>query len=314
MINFYDQKSKQNGVKEKTSSPANKLRQYHDPNDGLDARGLSWGFWFVKNKVALHRLAIISLLILDAFFVIFSLVKLGFVLSYDLFRAPAVEQQLTYSSNYASLREHFQPADLQILNVYIFSGGTGKNDAVAEVANPNLSHAVDFDYYFSFGGQRTESKRGFILPGENKLLATLGLDESVFSGGASLMVENLAWRRVSAHQVSDTAAWQAERLNFSISDLQFIPANAIGGASAHIIKFKLTDNAAYGYKNAGFYAGLYQGGGLVGILRFDLQDFKSLETREIDLRSFARRLEVDEVKIFPLIDPYGADVYLPPSK
>lgn len=314
MINFYEQKNRQNGGPVKAPAPANKLRQYRDPNNGLDARELAWGFWFVKNKVTLYRLAIGGLLILSAIFIVYSLIKLGFILSYDLLKAPAAEQQLTYSPNYASLREHFQPADLQILNVYILPGGTGKNDAVAEVANPNLRSSVSFDYFFDFGGQRTESRRGFILPGETKLLAILGLDESAFSGGASLVVENLDWRRISAHQVTDAAAWQSERLDFSVSDLKFLPADSISGASAHIINFKLANNSSYGYKDAGFYAGFYQGGGLVGITNFELTDFKSLETRQVDLRSFARRLQVDEVKIFPLIDPYEPAVYLPPSK
>ena len=119
------------------------------------------------------------------------------------------------------------------------------------------------------------------------------------------MLENIVWRRVSLHRIVDTKAWADERLNFTTSDFSFTRAGGIPEApNAHAVRFKLTNQSAYSYAEPSFYVALLDGETMVGVLPLKLPEIKSLETKDVDLRSFAESLNVDGVKIFPLINIY----------
>lgn len=325
MINFYNQQNRNHNHKPNDGSVNNQIpagkngaksnfKKYIDPTDEFSAKQLKWAMWYVNNKLLLYRLAVGSLIVFIAATFAFSLWRGAFILYYDFFQQPRVDVELSRAPNYDAINQRNTPQPLQIMGIQVLPGGTDKNDAIVEIANPNERHIVFFDYYFDFSGQKTEPQSGFLLPLEARPMVAMGLDTSWAVGTANIIIENISWRRVSAHLITDIRSWQNERLNFSVSDFVFKLAGSRNGASAHIINFKLTNNSPYSYKNPEFYLGLYQNNSMVGIMKLFLDDFISLQARDIDLRSFVSNLAVTEIKIFPIINLYEKAVYLSPSR
>lgn len=321
MINFYNQQNK--NIQDAPSSTQNKLngnvakasyKKYEDPTGEFGSKELKWGIWFVKNKVLLYRLLLGFLVAFSAVTVGFSLYKVGTFVYYDLLIKPYQESEFAFGGNYSSARSQFNPAPLEILNSYYLSGGTDLFDAVADVTNPNERYIATIVYHFDFGGITTATMTEQVMPLTNRLLVVFGLNSSDYPGTPTFVIDSVSWSRVSAHTVPDVTAWQEERMNFTVNDFVYEYGGAPEGPSANVVKFDFTNESPFGYKSPLFYVGLYQSGALVGVMRFDLQDFDSLDTREIDLRNFVRNLSVSEIRVFPIIDLYDKTVYLPPKK
>ena len=197
----------------------------------------------------------------------------------------------------------------------MFPGGVDKYDAVADVANPNERFFVSFRYYFIVDGKNTPAQNGFLLPGENKPLAYLGIESSAVPREATIVFEELQWRRISARTIADVRAWQENRLNFSVENFVFTPRNTVeGGGDTHRIQFSIINNSPYSYVEPQFYVALLSQDALVGILPLRLDSLESLEKKQIDLRSFVPNLTVDGVKVYPLIDIYASAAYLQPPR
>jgi len=84
--------------------------------------------------------------------------------------------------------------------------------------------------------------------------------------------------------------------------------------SGTAVQFKLTNQSAFGYRDANFYVGMVQGDALLALLPLQIKDFQGGETRVVDLRSYVPNLYGTGVKIYPLINIYNAGAYLPPSQ
>jgi hypothetical protein len=321
MVNFYSQINRQNGDEKKVpdsvlannKTAKSDYKKFTDSPDGFGASEFNWAIWYVKNKLLLYRLGVGSLIVICSLTIGFSLWRAFNILYFDLTAGSIMDRQLTMSVDYSTLRAKFSPAPLEILNSYSLINGKNKVDVLAEVQNPNERHLVYFDYYFDFGANQTEKKTDFLLPGELRPIVIFGLDIFEFAGAPSVVIENIRWQRISAHEITEVIPWQEERINFSISDFTFSYAGEEGVLS-HALRFEVFNNSAYGYRNPLFYLGLFQNQNLVGIMRFDLVDFASLEKRQVDLRNYADNLSVNEIRLYPVIDLYNKSVYLLPRR
>ncbi len=288
--------------------------KYVDPSGEFTGQELKYGFWYVRHRLLLYRILVGTLMALAAGTAFFSLFALGKYLIFGLQESAEVDRGLTSFENYTVLNSRFAAKPLEVLSTAVYSGGVGKYDLVADVVNSNPRFLVTFDYYFSFNGTKTPSQTTTLLPRENRPVAYLGLSADTYPDSAVLTIDNIAWKRLSNREFLDPETWQRERLNFLVSNFEFIPQFDESGANAEIIRFTLTNQSAYSYKTARFYVGLYLDQNLVGLLPLSLDNFTSLASKNIDLRSFGSNLSVNEVKIFPLVNVYDDAVYLPPEK
>lgn len=318
MINFYNQQNKNSidsdadkqNKDAKSSFKKASTGKYYDPTGEFGASQFKWAMLFITNKLVLFRVLIGILAIFGFLTMSFSLWKIVNFVIYDIVHKPMVEYQLTYIDNYTDLHNAQAPDQLQILNSYSLQGGVGKIDALSEIINPNNRHKVSFDHYFDFNGVLTDVRHESLLPQENRPLVVFGLDSSLFLGSPSIVIKNIKWSRISAHDVVDTNLWQKERLNFEINDFVFTPPSSVDTASINSIKFSIKNNTSYSYSDPLFYISLYQNGLLVGIMKFDLVDFRSLETRNIDIRNFVENLYITSAELHPIIDIYDEESYI----
>ncbi len=290
-------------------------QKYTDPTGEFSGQELKYSFWYVRHRLALYKIIIGALLAVSAVTALYSLFQLGNYLIFGLQESSAVDKGLTSFENYAAMQDRFAPQPIQVIDTAVFPGGSGKYDFVAEASNPNSNFVVTFEYYFTYNSnQKTPSETTTLLAGESRPIPYLGLEADGYPSSAAIVIERIAWKRLSGHEYLDPAAFQSTRLNFLVSNFVFISGTDGAVANADSIQFSLTNQSAYSYKSARFYVGLYLDQNLVGIAPLTIDAFKSLETKQVDLRSFGANLTVTDVRIFPLINTYDAEVYLPPDR
>jgi hypothetical protein len=274
----------------------------------LSAKELKWGLWQTSHRMLLYKILFGVLIALIVLFWGYSV--WGWV-NYFLGMTPdkMVQASLTQSIDYTYYHQQFGAKPLQINSLQSFNSGVDKYDAVAEIQNPNDNFIVFLSYSFSVNGTSTMTQSTFLLPGESRPIAIMGLKSSSDIGTPVLNMQSLTWQRITTREVSDPKSWQLSHLNFVISSSTFIKASA-SGASADIIRFSLTNESPYDYYAPFFYVGLYQSGSLADILPLYFDSFKSAEVKKVDLRSLAPSLQVTEVVVYPIINIYNKDAYL----
>jgi hypothetical protein len=298
-----------NGMANPKVAPAGKINpaKYEDPTQEFTSQDLKWSFWYVRHKALLYRILVISLITLDSIFILFGLWQWGNYLL-GLQDAQRVQNSLSVGINYTGIHPHFSAQPIQAINTQIFSSRENNFDAVAELLNPNSRFLAKFDYYFIINGEKTPTQKTFLLPGQNRLVASLGIKNGV-GGVPAIVLENIEYQRISAHTVPDALGWQAYRLNFQASDFVFLKSLAQEGVNTDAVQFKLTNASPYSYVNSDFYVALLQNGQMVGILPLHLDSINSLETKNIDLRNSASGLSVTEIALYPIINVYDKGVY-----
>jgi len=311
MLNLYNVKNHNSNSQPPQASSGKKkvdYTKYVDPTGEFSSKEMRWSIWYVKHRVFLYKLSVGVLAGLCVIFWGFSLWQwVDYALG--LQASNAVDADLSSFINYSSLHAIYGAQPLQIMSTGMFASRENKNDAVAEMTNPNSRFLVSFDYYFVINGEKTPSQRTFLLPGESRPVAYLGI-EGGQSGSPSMVLENISWTRISAHKILDVKNWQNYRLDFSASDFVFLKSLAQEGTNSDAIQFNFTNNSPYSYIGPDFYVALLQSGSMVGILPLHLDSIKSLETKSIDLRSLAPGLNVTDIAVYPIINLYDDSVYL----
>ena len=289
------------------------FEKYVDPTGEFTSSELKYSFWYVKHRLLLYRLAFFGLILFSVITWVYSLYGWGNYLIFGYTADQKLTQQLASSVNYVGIHAHFAPQPLAVLKTYILPGGVEKYDALADVANLNQRWRLSFDYSFVLDGKETPPQHTSLLPGEKRPIAYFGIDGA---GGpplsSNLHIQNVAWQRVSNKTVPDVKSWQAERINFQTDKFVFTPMGSATGINANDIQFTLTNASAYGYVAPQFYVALLSGGDTVAVMPLAFDQFASLETKQVDIRNFVANLNATDVQIFPLIDIYSPDVYLPP--
>lgn len=290
------------------------FRSYIDTSGELGSKELKYGLWYVAHKADLYRMLVFALGIFALVTWIFSLWKGSVYGWYAFSKQSVLIADLRNFSNFNTLLARSSPEPLQIISTIVVPGGASKYDLVSEVANTNQRYIAEFDYYFAIGSQTTTLEHATLLPGDDRFIATLGYEGETTGGSSALVITNLRWKRLSNKVIFNPAEYQANRLNFAVSDFVFIRAESNPGVTAHSIRFNLTNGSSFSFKNPSFYVGLYVNGTLVGIAPLQLNNLRSLETTAVDLRSFVPNLNVTEIKVYPRINIYNPDAFLKPGE
>lgn len=315
MLNIYNFKNRdRDGTVEDQIGKNNLPRQagfirYEDPNREFSSKELQMSLWYLKNKSLLYKISAAMLILINLGLIGFNVWQWSaFLAGYQKFQA--VERSLVSSMNYAIINTHFAGQPVQVVRTDVLSGREGSYDVVSELVNPNERFLVRFDYYFVVNGKKTSVQKTFLLPGESRFAPLLGVKE-VINGTPAIVLENIAYERISNRVVSDISVWQKYRLNFTVSDFVFVKSVAQDSGSVDAVQFTLVNNSPYNYVAPDFYVALLQYGQLVGVLPLHVERFNSLEVKHVDLRSFVPNLSVSDIAVYPVINIYDDTVYVP---
>ncbi len=287
---------------------------YIDTSGELGSKELGYGMWWVAHKTDLYRIAVFALGLVTLVTWIFALSRGVLYGWYTFSREPQLIADVATFSNFTNLQARFSPTPIQILETVVLPGGVDKYDLVSEVANTNAWHKAQLDYYFQVGDVTTTLQTASLAPGEERPIAFLGYEGSEVRGGATLVIQAVRWSRISNKKISNPAVYRENRVQLSVADFAFVRSETNPGVTAHSVRFTLTNNSSFSFKNPLFYVGLYNADTLVGIISLELNNLRAQETAYIDLRSFVQNLNVTDIKIFPRFDVFDPYIYLKPGE
>ena len=281
----------------------------------LDEDRLKWGYWWVNHQVQVRRAVSVALLVIDLVLVGYAGYGFAdwFFLTGKRERAEAA-LQTKFFTDYAGFRARNAPQDLAAEGVTILGGTQGSFDLVTRITNPNLRWRVAFDYRFTYGGGQSETRTGYVLPGDTRWFSVLGIKGSR-PGSASIQVENIRWQRVDLHETRpDFTAWARERLDVRVTELSFQPPLPQDPVAVGKAKFTVENATAYGYFNVGFSVALYSGTRLTGFNRVSIGELRAGARRALEASWFTDTPAATRVEVKPEIDIFDPRAYIPTSR
>ncbi len=294
--------------KEKT-----KLERYEDVTGEFTSSELRWGEWYVRHKILLHKILVRTLLVWCIATVGYSLGYFVYYYSYGYFQDEKMaSQQITELSNLKNTNILFQARDLQFGNIEVYNS-VSKDlfDFSARVVNPNERIAAIVTYKFVFSGGETELAQTILLPGSKRPIAYFGFESNSYPANPRIVIEDVTWKRISTHLIEDPTKFIADRTNFLVENFQYTRSSRSEGIPNNILEFDIFNNTAYNYWEPAFYIELIRGNRTVGIIYYLATEFRAREKRHVDLRSYIENFEVSNIKVWPTVNVFDDNEYLP---
>ena len=202
---------------------------------------------------------------------------------------------------------------LRVGTLQIFSLTGDTYDVYVEVENPNEEWVAEFTYFFERGETRTAPEHGFVLPLETRPLVAFSAEFDSRPTGAELVIEDLTWHRVDAHEITDIPIWMAEHNEFSVASASYALDHSVGTETIGRSTFTVTNQSAYSYYEAEFLVHIIRGNILVGVNKATLAGFESGESRDVTVNWFSGAPSGGEVQVIPEMNYFDESIYMAPS-
>lgn len=280
-------------------SMAEDFPKINGTGEELTEKQLKWGYWFTTHRFQFYKGLIWFLVIFDVLLGGYNLYSWGDYLFFGYFNDQKLLVDIKNSSlSYQTLQEHFAAKPIVIEGVLSLPTGN-KTDALVLLRNPNNNFFVKFDYTFLLNGRALEKKSSFLLPGELKYLAELGVQGG---GEVNFKLVGTSWHRISTHELANPQKFIAERLQFETSELQILRE-----PYTHLI-FKVQNNSYYSYWQADFLVLLKNYETIIGVEKLALDNFNAGEKRPVDLR-IESGLSPNNIQLVPDLNLFDETIY-----
>lgn len=291
---------------------ANKLSRYQDPTGEFGNSELKKAFWFAKYRIQLRKAFIGCLIFWCVVTVGTSLVLWGKYFAYDLWRDNAnLASQSQEFVNFAAIQEQYRARPIQFGQSLIFQSNTNRYDFVTPVNNPNERFIARVFYHYEYAGGKTPQQTLLLLPLIQTPMVVLGHEtQSGFPSRATLVVDEIRWKRVNAHAIPDIQEYMTSRLLFPVSDVGFEPQNTAEGLLSSQVSFTISNDSVYHYWDVPLHVELLRSGQLVGVLSTSLTQFRAGDVRRIELFTTATLPFVDDVRVSPIINIFDPASYI----
>jgi hypothetical protein len=274
---------------------------------------LEQAYWYVTHKVLLKKILIITLIVIDAALLLFAGYGLTNYYFLEAGKWDAAVRELAAANFNPEAHRALVPQPLNISAGQVIAGAKTQ-DFIAQVNNPNATLGATFTYRFHAGSDSTDSQHGFILPGEQKYVVTLGAKLASRPTGATLELTDLVWRRIDRHKIPDYAKFASDRLDIPITDVLFDPAFQVDAATTvGRTTFSVSNNTGFTYYAARFLIIQFRGTVIGAVNTVTLADLKPRETRLAEVTWFDPLPAISKVQVVPdidILDPvaYGASL------
>ncbi|HZJ41683.1 MAG TPA: hypothetical protein VFD51_01545 [Patescibacteria group bacterium] len=277
------------------------LEKFQDLS-GVSVRQMNIGLWFSENRLLLTRLLTIFLILISAFFFIYS--TYAYII---YFMSEPIDNQL--ENQVMSPRmvvTQMEPGPVQV-----FKSGDAYDLAV-NIINENDNFWAGFDYCFYQQNKAIYCDNSFVLPSENRFLSQLGM-KLIDTSNLSFKIEDIFWSRINRREIADWQSYFNERINFIFSDVTFFNAVKSGlseNMKLNSLEFTFFNDSAYSYYQIDFDVLFYAGSNLVGVQKYLGENVKTGETRPVKLSWPGDLSSVSQVKIVPRVNLMSDSVYL----
>jgi len=195
------------------------------------------------------------------------------------------------------------PKPLALSNAQVLST-QGKYDFIGTVSNPNQYYAARFSFRFADGSFASDAADEFILPGEQKMVAQLGVASATRPSGAALELVSVSWERIDRHLYPDWKSFAAEHLNLPVTDIAYTPEIDLTGGKSAIGRtaFTITNDTGYGYHGVRALVVMSRGPAIVAIGTAVFDTLAPNEAQTGDVTWYEDYGAVTQIKVFPEVD------------
>ncbi len=271
-------------------------------------RSFNFGLWFLENRKKFFIGVIVFLVALSAV-----LYSVFFYNLYDYIRYTPEERQALQelSEVNVNLNPGRLAIDLEDGKPQFFFHNN-KYDFVVKVTNPNNNFFSYINYCFSDGDKELFCSNATLFPGEDKYLVDLAIDLENRPNDLKFNITKKNWERVSVRTYPDWEKYYSERMNFSISDIKFeiIKPADLNLKSTNNLSFKIFNNSPYNFWEVPLDIVMFYRGNIVGVNKYSISEFMSLESKSVDLSWSNSLSQVDDTKIIPNLNILQEENYI----
>ncbi len=286
--------------------------RYIDPTGEFSNRTFEIGEWYVKNKLTLRKIFITILAIWSIGSVLFSFGYWIYYFTTGYFQDQRMmKQQILEIEDYESMHVNYGPKDLTFSKLAIYETiREHAYDFAVEVKNPNLRWLANVKYKFTYSGGETPVTTAVILPGAVQPMVYLGQEKVSYPSQPKLVIENIEWKKIDPHEIFDIDTFIKSRQAISYDNFEYKYSSIAQNIPNNMIKFDIRNDSAYSFWEADFYIELYGSTGPIGITFLRINQFRTGEIRNIDIRSYVNNLYVDNIKIYPITNVFDKEIYI----
>jgi hypothetical protein len=292
------------------------LNRYETDVEGVSLKTLEAGLWWTKNRKILRIILIIFLIAVSAVSWGYTLYGWGNYLFFGMSSDEKMVRELVQSTttNQALLLQR-APKNL-ISSATGYVADDGKYDLYVQVTNPNAKWAATFSYCFKNSGTADICGNDFILPGEKKYVFSLAQPLSSGPSGLNYYPGKVSWIKINNHIIPDWNKYWKDHLDITVSNQQLIPAvsNSVSEKiGLNTLSFRVTNNGAYSYWELPLMIVLTNGNAIVFLDRYQVNNFISHESRNIEITWSGEADNVTAISIMPDLNILDQGVYKQPQ-
>jgi hypothetical protein len=268
----------------------------------------------VETRPMIERFAVFAACLVEgASLAFFFIIVLGFIISgsFSDIRSAGVSFGANIQNAHAIAAQHDAKAFV-IGSSKILQGTPSTYDFFTTITNPNADWYATFTYTFSSSSVSSESRQGFVMPGETSYLLALGNKVESRPGAVSVALNDVVWHRVYRHVAPDISTWLRDHNAFVISAPEYALDVTFAEAKIGRSTFAVTNTTPYAYWVAPFTVVLERAGSIVGITQATVTEFESGEIRDVDVRWYEDVPISASVTVMPAINYFDQNVYMPP--
>ncbi|MCX6795122.1 MAG: hypothetical protein NT165_00060 [Candidatus Falkowbacteria bacterium] len=252
-----------------------KAEDYHDKSEP-SLKMIGFGLWLTENRRRLIKIVIALLIFTIIGFFVYS----SYGVLYYLLVGKNQDQSLT--ENFTTMGIDLQQAHLRasvaplVVSAPLTFHHSDKLDLAVQIKNQNEKYFSSIEYCFLADGKEFSCGSDFILPNTEKYILSLAQSEP--ASDYKFIIKKTSWQRIDNRKYPDWPGFYAKSNNFVISNLTF---SSVNGESN--LAFNMENKSPYNFWEVPLNITLASGGSLIGVNRFVLADFKSLEKRPVSI-------------------------------
>lgn len=244
----------------------------------LSNQDLERGYWWLQHKELINKILLV--------FLILSLLSLYTWLTFAYLRYwqsgtwQAYAQQLNDSQfNWAQYHQTRVAKSLKISGAQALATNGSLYNLAAAVENPNADWlASKLTYRFVVNGQVQANKETFVLPLSQKFLLQLAYQAKTSIQSVQIEILDTTWQRVGDEDFNV----------FTLNDPQYLGPNTQMVEDKKIdlpakVVWQATNDSLFDFWQVPWQVAVYNQDRLVGVSELLVEDFKSLETKDLEV-------------------------------
>lgn len=259
---------------------------------------LKINYWVLSHKSDFKKWWVIVFLAVDIFVIMFVVTNAIIYLITIPREKRLILQMVENQKSYQEYRQANQPQELEISSPELISIAANNYDIIVNVKNLNEKWAVkNIKYKFLVAGQETNLFESYVMPKEEKYLPAFSID---FSGSSTsdveFKLEGITWQRILDLR-------KYPEVNFKVENIQYKPVLLNKqNITIALVSASVENSSVYNFWQTNFMVILYAGNRVAGFNRVGLEEFKSFEKRQLEVRMPYAPPNVTKAAVYPEVN------------